>query len=368
MPYSARFDARTDHGDVVKLNAAAIRALLTPAMVLDYFEIQRRGHSQWSVCLCPQCGQLKRGSLSIHAETGLWSCHHCGAHGGLFDLVAGYAGIDAKKDFQRALGVAATIAGVPHGIPNEDYAKLLEEHRVKRAAQSAAETARRDRVRARMPSIWKMLDRRHATGESYLRDRGIDPAFLFARDAVRYSKNGDPAVRLHDLATGNLTGIQYRMLRGDSKLLAHPGSQTTGASLLGRLAKLEEVRVAVIVEGLADTLVARMLWPDAAVFGAAGAEQLEAVGTAVGAVVARRRGVLLIVPDNDDVGVKNTARAVIAATASGLELTDHVKKSDEAKMQLVDLGFNLADQRHHDLADAWKCSRWRWQWPDGSAA
>jgi len=352
----------------MKLDSSSIRALLTPAMVLDYFEIKRRGNAQWAVQLCPRCGQLKRGSVSIHSETGLWKCFHCGAHGGLFDLVAGYAGIDPKQDFQRTLGVAATIAGVPHGVPDEEYAKLLEEHRAQRAAQNAAEAARRDRVRARMPSVWKALDRRHATGESYLRGRNIDPAALFERDAVRYSKLGDPAVRLHDLTTGNLTGIQYRMLRGDAKLLAHPGSQTAGASLLGRLATLEQRRVAVIVEGLADTLVAHLLWPEAAVFGAPGAEQLEALGAAVGAAVARRRGILLIVPDDDDVGVKNTARAVIAATAAGLELVDRVQESDEAKVQIVDLGKNLADQRHHDLADAWGHSRWRWRWPEGETA
>jgi hypothetical protein len=146
--------------------------------------------------------------------------------------------------------------------------------------------------------------------------------------------------------------------------MSQPGSQSSGACLLGRLAHLEKTRIAVLVEGLADTLVARMLWPDAAVFGAPGAEQLEAIGAAVGAVVAKQRGILLIVPDNDDVGIKNTARAVIAATSAGLELTDRVRQDDEAKMQIVDLGFNLADQRHHDLADAWKCSRWCWRWPE----
>ena len=352
----------------MKLDAVSIRALLTPAMVLDYYEIKRRGSTQWSVQLCPQCGQLKRGSVSIHPETGLWTCHHCSARGGIFDLVAGYAGIDPKQDFQRTLGIAATIAGVPHGIPDEDYVKLLAEHRARRAEQSAAEAARRARIRARMPYIWKSLDRRHVTGESYLRDRGIDPDPLFKRDAVRYSKVGDPAVRLHDLATGNLTGIQYRMLRGDSKLLVQPGSQTAGASLIGRLANLEKVRVAIIVEGLADTLAALLIWPEAVVFGAAGAEQLTAIATAVGAVVAQRRGVLLIVPDNDDVGIKNTARAVMAATSVGLELVDRVKKSGQAEMQIVDLGKSLADKRHHDLADAWKCSRWRWRWPEEEAA
>jgi len=352
----------------MKLDAPSLRALLTPAMVLDYFEIQRRGHAQWSVQLCPTCGQLKRGSLSIHPGTGLWSCHHCGAHGGLFDLVAGYAGIDPKSDFQRTLGIAATIAGVPHGVPDEQYEALLKEHRARRAEQSAAEAARRDRVRARMPAIWNSLARRHVTGENYLRERNIDPVVLFEQDAVRYSKFGDPAVRLYDLATGNHTGIQYRVLRGDTKLLVQPGSQTAGASLLGQLSFLDQRRAAVIVEGLADTLVAQLLWPEAAVFGAAGAEQLETIAAAVGAAIARHRGILLIVPDNDDVGIKNSARAVIAATAAGIELVERVKKTDEAKMQIVDLGFNLADQRHHDLADAWKCSRWRWHWPDGDAA
>ena len=359
----------------MKLDSSSIRALLTPAMVLDHFEIKRRGSAQWSVQTCPGCGQLKRGSVSIHTESGLWKCHHCGAHGGLFDLVAGYADIDPKQDFQKVLGVAAMIAGVPHGVPDEEYKKLLEEHRAKRAAYNEAQEARRTRIRARMPAIWNALDRRHGKGGSYLRSRNIDPDFLYEGDAVRYSAQGDPAVRLHDLATGNLTGIQYRMLSGDSKLLVQPGSQTSGASLIGRIAKLEHTRLAVIVEGLADTLVAQMLWPKAAVFGAAGAGQLEAIGKAVGAAVAQRRGILLIVPDNDPddqkgqagAGIHGAACAIIAAIGAGLEEVDQLRESDEAKMQIVDLGRNLADQRHHDLADAWKCSRWRWRWPEDAS-
>ena len=333
-------------------------------MVLDHFEIKRSGNAQWSVQTCPACGQLKRGSVSIHSESGLWKCHHCSARGGLFDLVAGYAGIDPKLAFHKVLGVAAIIAGVPRGVPDGEYKKLIEEHHAKRAAYNAEQEARRTRIRARMPGIWKSLDRRHGKGESYLRSRNIDPDFLYEGDAVRYSSQGDPAVRLHDLATGNLTGIQYRMLSGDAKLLVQPGSQTSSACLIGRTAKLEHTRLAVIVEGLADTLVAQMLWPKAAVFGAAGAEQLEAIGKAVGAAVAQRRAVLLIVADGDDVGVKNAARAATVAMKEGVELVDQLRESDEAKMQLVDLGNNLADQPHHDLADAWKCSRWRWKWPE----
>lgn len=348
----------------MKIDSAAIRALLTPGMVLDYFDIKRRGRVQWSVQLCPSCGQRSRGSVSIHAESGLWKCFHCEAHGGLFDLIAGYAAIDVKKDFHRVLHLAAVIAGVPHGVDDEDYVKLLEEHRARRAEQIAAEEARRARIRARMPSTWALLDRRSVAGERYLRERCLDPETLRSYDAVRYSRLGDPAVQLRDLGTGDVTGIQYRMLKGDSKLTAQPGSQSSGACLLGRVADLEKIRLAVIVEGLADTLAARLIWPDAAVFGAPGAEQLESIGTTVGSAVVRRRGVLLIVPDNDKIGDRNTARAIVAAEDAGLELVDAIYKHDEAKMQIVDLGFDLGDKRHHDLAEARMRSRWQWRWPE----
>ena len=32
----------------MKLDSSSIRALLTPAMVLDYFEVKRRVNAQWS--------------------------------------------------------------------------------------------------------------------------------------------------------------------------------------------------------------------------------------------------------------------------------------------------------------------------------
>jgi phage/plasmid primase-like uncharacterized protein len=353
----------------MRLDADAVRALLTPAAILDYYEIERRGGFQLSVRLCPQCGQLKRGSVSIHAENGLWRCHSCGARGGIFDLVAGYAGLDRKTDFGRVVRQAAVIAGVPHGMPDEERDRLLAEHRTKRAELSAREEARRARIRARMPMIWNGLDRRSVKGEGYLRDRGIDPEPLRARDVVRFLTNGDPAMALHDLATGEIVGIQYRHLSGARKLTCQTGSQASGACLLGKVAEIG--RLTVLVEGLADTLVARLAWPDAAIFGAPGAEHLETIAIAIAPHVVRARGVLLVVPDDDPdkadgsvgVGIKNAARAVVAAMSAGLELVDRVRQDDEAKMQIVDLGKNLADQRHHDLADAWKMSRWRWKWP-----
>ena len=357
----------------MSLNADAVRALLTPTAILDYYEIARRGNLQLSVRQCPQCGQLKRGSVSIHAENGLWRCHHCGAHGGIFDLVAGYAGLDRKADFGRVLQQAAVIAGVPHGMPAEERDRLLAEHHARRAEVSAREEARRARIRERMPMFWNNLERRSVKGEGYLRDRGIDSAPLRARDDVRFLTNGDPAMRLHDLVTGEVVGIQYRHINGTTKLTCQTGSQASGACLLGKVAEIG--RLTVLVEGLADTLVARLAWPDAAIFGAPGAEHLETIAKAVAPHVARARGVLLIVPDDDPdsadgskdgAGIRNAICAGYAAMNAGLELVERVRQDDEAKMQIVDLGVNLGGFRNHDLADAWGKARWRWKWPEGA--
>src|SRR4029078_8567342 len=107
----------------MKLDSSSIRALLTPGMVLDHFEIKHSGVTQWSVQSCPACGQLKRGSVSIHSESGFWKCHTCAAVVGRFALGAGYAGIDATTAFQRVRGGAAIIAGVPHGVPDGEDKK-----------------------------------------------------------------------------------------------------------------------------------------------------------------------------------------------------------------------------------------------------
>ena len=354
------------------LNPDAVRALLTPAAVLDYFKIEHRGNRQLSVRECPKCGHLKRGSVSIHAESGLWQCHHCGVHGGIFDLVAGYADLNCKTDFVRVVQQAAVIAGVPHGMPDEERDRLLAEHRARRAAASERAEARQARARERMPMFWSSLERRSAKGEYYLRVRGIEPEPLLEHDIVRYLRNGDPAMRLLDLATGQVVGIQYRHIDGTPKLTCQTGSQASGACFWGKVADVG--RLTVIVEGFADSLVARFMWPDATVFGAPGAEHLEAIATAVAPHVARARGVLLIVPDDDPnkadgspgVGIKNVAKAAIAAEDAGLVLVDSVRRDDEAKMQIVDIGVNLAGLRNHDLADAWAKARWRWKWPEAA--
>lgn len=206
-------------------------------------------------------------------------------------------------------------------------------------------------ARADHEGTWQWLDRRSFVGERYLQNRGLDPVAL--REVVRFHpRHGSPALALREIGTGNVCGLQYRRVDdGEPKTITARGSRCTGAALHGQLADLEHgtVDVAVVVEGFADTLAAILTWPGCAVFGAAGAGQLARVAGAVATRVRDVDGWLLLVPHDDDEGVRAGIAAARAAREAGLVL--------DRDLQLPDLGD------HKDLADAWRAG-WRWSWPD----
>lgn len=201
---------------------------------------------------------------------------------------------------------------------------------------------------------WQALERRSLVGERYLQGRGIDPHELREQgDIVRYRRDGNPCVALRDLATGEITGYQYHLREprdGGSKSFALKGSRCKGAALCGRLAELDPggVDVAVLCEGIPDTLTARLAFSGCAVFGAPGATFLEGIAAALAKRVRETRGWLLLVADNDDDGVKHGKAAKRAAQRAGLVL--------DQDLLLVDFG------EHKDLNDAWRAG-WRWEWP-----
>jgi len=341
----------------MKLDTALIRDALVPATILDHFEIEyREARDELYTRTCPACGERSRDSMCIHATSGVWKCQRCAAHGDILALVAGYAQIDVKTQFRRVLEIAASIAGIGDGdLTAEDRARI-EDRRHQATVRLEQQKQQSSAARARMPSTWEALAKRDVRGEGYLRDRGLDPKTL--RDYVRYTRDGDPALPLRDLATGDIVGVQQRSLDPlKPKLLCFKGSQLAGSSLHGRLTDLdpEGVDVAVVVEGLADTLTACLAFTGCAIFGAPGAAQVPAVVAAVAARVVACRGWLLLVVDGDDVGVKGGVRAILAAEEAGLVLDETVR--------LVRLGKSLDGKYHHDLADAWGCGRWRWEWP-----
>lgn len=353
----------------VRLNRDEVRDSLRPAAVLKHFGVAYRASGkELRSRTCPTCGERSADSVCVEATTGTWICHAHGCHGDVLDLVAGYAKLDVRRDFSRVLALAAEISGSAMvGGLDRDRERVLEERR-RRAHEDAArhENRRREAV-ATMPRVWEGLRSRSDVGERYLASRALDPDALRSQgDIVRYSEAGDPVVALRDLETGQVVGVQYRHIRpGDNKLTCHTGSLPAGAALYGRIAALapDGVDVAVIAEGLADTLAACLTWPGCAVFGAAGAGQLKRVAAAVAPRVAACRGWLLLVVDDDDAGIEGVKGAVIAAEEAGLALADATAGLEGAStIRLVSLGRGADGRFHHDLADAYRAG-WRWRWP-----
>ena len=337
-----------------------IRAALIaqPARVLKHFDVdfQDRG-SELRTRNCPACGPRSSRAVCISADTGTWFCHPHGCHGDVLDLVAGYAGLNSRTAFPRVLELGAVIAGVSadHDHRERDRRRLEQQRQAEaRRRQDAEQRAAKRRA---IEAEWATMARRHPAGERYLRDRGLEPDRLHAvPDLLRYTVNGEPALALRDLATGETAGLQWRKLTGNPKIHTASGSQVARSALAGRLSDLDPAGadVAVAVEGLADTLAAHLQWPGCAIFGAPGAAQLPTIVAAVAHRVREVGGWLLMAIDDDEAGVKAAAQAIVEAVDAGLRLASAAAEpTGSCSVRLVQLGD------HHDLADA-HAAGWRY--------
>lgn len=341
-----------------RIDAADIEAGLRVDTVLERFGVDYRDRPEIRLDTCPKCGRTpkRRGKSSpvvVDRETGEWihhrgaSAEHSSCRGGILDLVAALAGLDRRSQFRELLELAAPIAGVTPDTDSAELARRREERRRALAATRAREEAARAVARAAAPAAWGALARRSQRGEAYLRLRGVNPDLLIERDYVRFGVDGwiadGPTVALRDFTTGAIVGLQSRRIHGDEpKIHTSKGCGVIGAALHGRAADVdpEGVDVAVLVEGLMDTLAALLAWPGCAVLGAPGAGHLESVAAAIAPRLAAVRGRLLVVPDVDDDGVTGCIAAVRAAQHAGL---------------VLDRSIILVDVRPaHDLADAWR--------------
>ena len=337
-----------------RLNVEHVLALLTPEAVIAAcgLDVKQRGRS-WRFKTCTGCGaKMTRSHAAIYRRgrdgASVWTHHGHACGGDMLDLVAAAHNIDRKRELPKLLEIAAAIAGITPSSP--DIERRIAQRIAEDRARHQRELLERASAQAAMPGTWEALDRRSLIGERYLDGRGIDPSELRAQgDVVRYSETGEVAVPMRALDTGAVVGIQYRAAGGKGFRCA-PWSEPDGSALVGRLGELDRngVDVAVVVEGLADTLSARLAFPGCAVFGAAGAAHFETVATAVGERVKEVGGWMLLVVDDDETGIDNGADAINAVQGVGLEL--------DRSLLLVDLG------EHHDLADAWRAG-WRWTWP-----
>lgn len=304
------------------------------AAVFEHFAVEfRRTGSELRTRLCPSCGERGRDAVCVDVETGVWCDHAHGCKGDIFALLAGYAG--HREVGRETFDLARLIAGEISPQPRPISATSPQPGPVDHAA------------------TWAALDRRSLVGEQYLRSRSIDPIELRAQgDILRYSPRGYPSVALRSLMNSAITGIQHRSTEGKG-FHAAKGSKLAGSALCGRIEEIDRdgVDVAILVEGLCDALTARLAFAGCAVFGAPGCEQMAPIAAALAKRIVEIRGWLMIVPHDDEPGVKAAVEAVHAAQENGLVI--------DRDLLLVDIG------EHKDLNDAWR-DGWRWRWPNES--
>lgn len=313
-----------------RLEKDAVLAELRVSDVIAHFQLQGKERAgELRVGVCPVCGvRSRKDAVCINLSSGRWHCKAQQCSGDILDLVAGYAGLDIKREFQRVLELGGAIAGVG---PGADPA-ALERSRKKRQAEEQARKEAKARKEAaaivRSRQIWGELSRRSLRGETYLRDqRGLDVEQLVDRNLVRFGQQGDPFVALWSSA-GEVKNVVRRYIDpgvecpscdmrniGNTRCWkcqhdlagADTASKCAGqlsapslGTLVGRLCDLTRGQLVVITEGVMDTLTACLAWPDALVLGAHGAGELPHVATTARAV-ARAGGDLNFVPHNDPI-------------------------------------------------------------------
>jgi hypothetical protein len=354
-----------------RLQAEDVRPALAGRVVeiLDRFGEEYRNGRNITLRECPACKRRqRRAAVKIHRDTGLW-IHHSGSgaacKGDALDLLAAFAGLDRVRDFPRVLELGASIAGITADTAPAELARSRAEHAARREERARRAADQRAAAESRVPELWSALARRHPRGERYLDERGLDPAALRARgDFIRYYRDGSPAVLLRSLDDGRPINIARRQIDREPKVLTLDiarvlgldesevdGSFSTAGTLVGRVTEIdsEGVDVAVLVEGITDSIAAALAFDTCAIVGANGWRQMSRVAAAVAPRLVEARGWLLVAVDNDPQGITGAGDAIGAAMDAGLALGESVRA--------IELG------EHRDLADAWRAG-WRWTWPD----
>lgn len=352
-----------------RFEADDIRAALRVTELLDRFGVEYADRSEIRLATCPACGQhQRRAAFLVDRETGDW-IHHSGAdasgaacRGDIFGLVAAYAALDVRAEFPRVLELAAEIAGLSAATDATELAHRRAEYQQRLEANARQAVEERAAAEARVPRLWGALAERHlAKGEPYLMNRGLAPSALGG--VVRYRVDGAPCVLLHDLEAGRPINIITRQIEREPKILSLDirrtlgrfdvkGTHSTIGTLVGRVGDLDTTGggpdVAILVEGVADSLAAVLAFPGCVVLGANGWHHMEAIAAAIAPRVVAARGWLLVGVHDDEQGIAGAGDALRAAIDARLVLDESVRPIDTSP--------------HKDLADAWRAG-WRWSWP-----
>ncbi len=328
-----------------------IRVELAVERVVDTYALKGIRRGKWlRLSECPRCrDRSSREAIAIEISTGRW-IHHGSERaaggicsGDLFDLVAACEGLDTRKDFRRVLARCAEVAGIVGAATNPEIEARIQQRLKEQAAQDVIDRARRQRAAQNAAELWLELATRSDAGELYLTRRGLDPYPLVRAGAVRFDEDGNPCVALRS-AEGRVTAIATRYIEpgGRPKVMVGKDTSTEG-TFVDTVGSIAHGRDVFIVEGVMDALTAREAWPSATILGANGVGNVAKVAALAISRIRLARTRLVLVPHDDEKGIRAMTEAGKIAIAAGLDL--------ESSLEVVALS-------HKDLNDAW-CAGWR---------
>lgn len=335
----------------MKCNVDDVRSMLSAEAVLNHYSwIFWREGDEFVSTACPSRADHSRDACKINSVTGRWQCFPCGTHGDLFAFVAGVERLTIATDFAQVLARCAAIAGIE---PDQDPAiyeiQKVARQQAHRDALQRADLARIERDRAAVPkasAVWQRLETVQSDGEAYLRSRGIDPQHPSIIEIVRYDArlDGSPCTPLF-ASNGDIRNVVARNLpsRGEPKTKGLADCPTLG-TFCNAIDQIDGTRQVVIVEGVFDSLTARILWPDSIVLGAHGAGNLGKIATAALPLIVAGKTSLTIVPHADNAGIKTMLDVGTQAIQAGL-------RQHNRTLMIINHG-------HKDLNDAWQAG-WR---------
>lgn len=334
------------------LDADVVRLELGVERVLDHYGLRGVLRGGWyRLRQCPRCHERSdREAIAIEAKSGRWLHHgherNAGGEcsGDLFGLIAACEGLDVGRDFSRVVARAGEVAGIRDAADDDPEMRQRVADRLReRLAAEEAERERRQEAAIDAAQYWDALGTRSDAGGAYLASRGLDADFLLRRGAVRFSADGDICVAIRAVS-GRVTTVatRFREPGNRPKVLVRRGTSTAG-TMVDAIDQVAHGRDVVLVEGVIDALTARQAWPNALVFGANGAGNLAKIVRAAIARIRLARARLVLVPHDDEAGIRAMVAAGTLAQGAGLEL--------EKTLFVVELPAK-------DLNDAWQ-QGWR---------
>lgn len=335
-----------------QIDTDEVRSALSTRAVLDFYGwAAKRSGDEFESKACPQRSDHSRRAFVINANSGRWQCFPCGTSGDLFDFIAAAERLSTREDFTAVLAKAAEIAGVgPSTLSaDEKRARRAEWEQRRREAEARERAERKARDAAAVPTAtayWQSLLPGHERGYAYLVERGVDEIVEIWDGLIRFdgSYAGSPALALY-ARDGQIRNVVERRVPelGEPKAPGLKDCPTAG-TLINAVCQIEPSRDVVLVEGVMDSLTARLMWHGAIVLGAHGAGNLPKIAKLAAPAVAAAKTRMVVVPHRDRSGRDTALQACTIAVEAGLSIR-------HGTLAIVHHGAK-------DLNDAWR-SGWR---------